>query len=96
MPEIEVGEEQEGPNCWSYDVTVFDGGRTHRYAVTLSWSDYDLWSGGSAPPSKVIERAFLFLLDNEPPTAIMSKFDCSVIRRYFPEVDAWMKKRGAG
>ncbi|MEX0655575.1 MAG: hypothetical protein WD534_14700 [Phycisphaeraceae bacterium] len=87
MPDIEIGPETEGDNNWSYEVRVFDAGRTHEYAVTLSWSDYDLWSRGRVPPSQVVEAAFRFLLEREPAGAILPKFDCSVIRRYFPEVD---------
>ena len=87
MAEIEIGEETEGENQWSYDVTVYDNGRTHRYQVTLSFQDYDHWSHGRVPPSQVVRAAFAFLLDREPAGSILSKFDCSVIRRYFPEVD---------
>lgn len=87
MAEIEIGREQESDNQWRYDVTVFDAGRTHHYDVTLSYADYDLWSHGRVAPSRVVEAAFEFLLDHEPATSIMSRFDCSVIRRYFPQVD---------
>jgi hypothetical protein len=87
MAEIEVGIETEAGNHWAYDVTVFDEGRKHDYRVTLSFQDYDLWSRGRVSPSRVVESAFEFLLANEPASAIMAKFDCSVIRRYFPQVD---------
>lgn len=87
MADIEIGEEQEGESQWSYDVAVYDGGKTHRYRVTLSFQDYDHWSRGRVAPSEVVRAAFAFLLDREPAGAILSKFDCSVIRRYFPEVD---------
>ena len=87
MADIEVGIETEAANHWAYDVSVFDGGRKHDYRVTLSFQDYDLWSRGRVSPSRVVESAFEFLLANEPASAIMSKFDCSVIRRYFPKVD---------
>ena len=87
MADIEVGEETEGSNHWAYDVSVFDGGCKHDYRVTLSFQDYDLWSRGRVSPSRVVESAFEFLLKNEPASAIMTKFDCSVIRRYFPQVD---------
>lgn len=87
MADIEVGEETEASNHWAYAVSVFDGGRKHDYAVTLSFQDYDLWSRGRVSPSRVVETAFQFLLANEPAGSIMSKFDCSVIRRYFPQVD---------
>lgn len=87
MAEVEVGQETEHQSHWSYDVRVYADGRTHDFLVTLSFQDYDLWSRGRVAPSRVIEAAFAFLLDNEPASAIMKKFDCSVIRRYFPQVD---------
>lgn len=87
MAEIEVGEETEARHHWAYAVSVFDAGRKHDYAVTLSFQDYDLWSRGRVSPSRVVETAFRFLLANEPAGSIMSRFDCSVIRRYFPQVD---------
>lgn len=87
MAEIEIGPETEGENRWHYEVTVYDGGRAHRYEVTLGFADYDLWSKGIKPPSEVVKSAFGFLLEREGAEAILSRFDCSVIRRYFPEVD---------
>jgi hypothetical protein len=92
MSEIEIGEETAGQNQWSYPVRVFAGGQTYDYQVTLSWSDYDLWCRGRVAPSEVVERIFEFLLHREPPSAIMSKFDCSVVRRYFPDVDEELPK----
>jgi len=84
---IEIGQEREGNNQWSYDVAVHDGSQAYEYTVTLGWSDYDLWSRGRTSPSKVVEAAFRFLLEKEPADQIKSRFDCSIIRRYFPEVD---------
>lgn len=92
MPVITIGTETEEQNRWRYAVTVEDGGATHRYDVTLSWSDYDLWSHGRVAPEKVVRAAFEFLLSREPATSILSKFDCAVIRRYFPDVDAELPK----
>ena len=87
MPEIEIGTETESATGWSYDVTLYADGRAHRYDVTMSFQDYDLWSHGTAAPSRVVEAAFKFLLAHEPPGEIMSRFDLSVIRRYFPKID---------
>lgn len=92
MAEIEIGTETEGQNQWSYQVRVFGAGRTHEYDVTLSFSDYDLWSKGRVPPSKVVRAAFEFLLERESAGEILSRFDCSLIRRYFPEVDRELPK----
>ena len=87
MAEIEVVTETESAKGWAYHVRVFDAGRTHDYQTTLSWADYDLWCRGRIPPEKVVKAAFAFLLTREPASAILPKFDCSVIRRYFPDVD---------
>lgn len=92
MAEIEIISETEGRNAWSYTVRVFTDGRKHDYTVTLAWSDYDLWSHGRVAPERVVQAAFEFLLAREPATSILAKFDCSVIRRYFPDVDRELPK----
>lgn len=85
---IEIGTETEGHNNWGYQVAVRQDGQRHEYQVTLSWPDYDLWSHGRVAPEKVVKAAFEFLLERETATSILPKFDCALIRRYFPEVDA--------
>ena len=92
MTQINIAREIEGKNNWTYEVQLTDGGQSHDYKVTLSWSDYDLWSHGRVAPEKVVHAAFEFLLQRESPSMILSKFDCSVIRRYFPEVDQELPK----
>ena len=62
------------------------------FKVTLSWADYDLWCHGRVAPQRVVQAAFEFLLSRENASSILSKFDCSVIRRYFPEVDRELPK----
>jgi len=92
MTQIDVKREIEGRNQWRYEVTLDDGGDTYDYDVTLSWQDYDLWTRGRVPPNRVVEAAFKFLLQREPASSILSKFDCSLIRRYFPQVDQELPK----
>lgn len=92
MPTIHIGTETEGPNNWSYEVQVRDEDKTHDYRVTLSWQDYDLWSHGRVAPEKVVRAAFEFLLQREPASSILPKFDCSLIRRYFADVDRELPK----
>lgn len=87
MARIEVKTEQDSGRGWSFGVEVEGEGQPHRYTVTLSWSDYDLWSHGQVAPERVVRAAFEFLLRREGAGAILSKFDCALIRRYFPEVD---------
>ena len=93
MATIDIGTETEGPNHWANEVQVRDNGHVYDYRVTLSWADYDLWSHGRVPPEKVVRAAFEYLLERESADSILSKFDCSVIRRYFAEVDRELPKR---
>ena len=70
----------------TFDVTVSAASvTTHRvtvpraYAVKLGGEDVDV--------PTLLERSFEFLLDREPNTSILSRFDLSVIGRYFPEYE---------
>lgn len=45
-------------------------------------------AAGRASPEDCIRAAFAFLLDREPKESILSRFDVTVISRYFPEFDA--------
>ncbi len=87
MAEIEIQHEREGDRGWQYQAVVCADGRRYELAISLSFSDYDLWSRGRVPPERVVQAALTFLLTREGPESILSKFDCSVIRRYFPQVD---------
>jgi len=88
---VEIGQESEEPRRWRYEVFVHEGEEEgqvrHAFEVTLNWADYDHWSHGRVAPQRVVDAVFRFLLEREPPSAILRKFDCSLVRRYFPEVD---------
>ncbi len=92
MATVEIGIETECSNHWSYEVQVVEGQVRHDFRVTLGWSDYDLWSRGRVAPERVVKAAFEFLLEREPVSSILPKFDCSIIRRYFSEVDRELPK----
>ncbi|MEF2554262.1 hypothetical protein VQ042_23540 [Aurantimonas sp. A2-1-M11] len=67
----------------AFSVTV--DGASH--AVTMSSADYRRLSGDRCAPDTCIHAAFRFLLDREPKDAIMTRFDISVIGRYFLEFE---------
>jgi hypothetical protein len=92
MVDVNVKTEEDSPRGWRFEVELSENGTRKSYDVTLSWSDYDLWSHGQFAPERVVKAAFKFLLEREPMDAILAKFDCAVIRRYFPEVDRELAK----
>ena len=68
-----------------YQAEATVGGR--RYAYHVSVPD-DLVERVGAEPAAIVRATIAFLLDREPPTSIMERFDCSVVSRFFPEYEA--------
>ena len=66
----------------------FPGGQT-RHAVSVTRGDLARWGRGEggAEVAELVRRSFEFLLEREPPTSILRRFDLAVIQRYFPEYD---------
>ena len=79
MAQIEIESIGDG----RYHVTVEEDGSKSSHEVTVQPGDRERFGGGSA--DQLIEASFRFLLDREPKESIMSRFDLSVISRYFPE-----------
>ena len=75
-----------GADPLAFDVEVSEGRGATRHRVTVSAADCARLSGG-APAQRLVEAAFRFLLDREPKESILSRFDLSVIARYFPEFE---------
>ena len=75
--------------AWECDVTVVSGGVRTEHAVTVSAAALARWGRGSAQEDVVdlVRRSFEFLLEREPATSILRRFDLSVIESYFPEYD---------
>ena len=70
-----------------FDVTVHDLNGESRHQVTVARKTCEKLGGGGHTPERLLEASFRFLLDREPKEAILSRFDVSVIARYFPEFE---------
>jgi hypothetical protein len=75
-----------------YEVTVTDGTVTI-HQVTLKEADRVRLSGADISGDALIAESFRFLLEREPNTSILRKFDLSVIGSYFPEYERDIRKR---
>jgi hypothetical protein len=91
---IEVRAEARGED-WLCDVTVDQSGRRTRHAVTVRRADLERWADGTAREDveSLVAKSFDFLLEREPPSAILSTFDLSVIQRYFADYDRTFTRR---
>jgi len=80
---------------WLCDVTVDQSGRRTRHAVTVRRADLDRWAEGTEREDveSLVARSFDFLLEREPPSAILTTFEISVIQGYFGEYDTAFRRR---
>lgn len=76
----------------TFRVTV-EGAPTTTHAVTVDPEYHQKLTGGSCTPEVLVERSFAFLLEREPNTAILRRFDLPIIGRYFPEYEREIEKR---
>lgn len=80
MAEIDVTHESAD----DYTVEVRDAGGASRHRVTVPADDLERYGGGVSA-EELLEASFRFLLEREPKEAILSRFEISVIERYFSE-----------
>lgn len=73
-------------NKSTYEVTVQARTPT-THIVTVSNDDANRLTGGDATPLQLVEQSFQFLLQREPNTSILRRFDLPLIGHYFPEYE---------
>ncbi len=92
---VSLGAETETDHGWTYEVAIdrADGRRTtHR--VTLAWVDHDHLSGGSTPPSKVVEGVLRAALPELSARPLPERFDIATVRRLVPDLVERMRLPG--
>ncbi len=73
-----------------YRVTVAAGAET-QHLVTVDPDFHEELTGGKVSVEQLVEDSFRFLLDREPNTSILRRFDLRVIGHYFPEYQKTMR-----
>jgi hypothetical protein len=76
-----------------FRVRVIETGSETTHQVTLDPKDAKRLAGDAVEAETLIRKSFEFLLEHEPKESILSRFDLSVISRYFPEYEREMKRR---
>jgi hypothetical protein len=79
-----------GAGRWRVEVQA-DSRSTHE--VTIPAGYLEKLGVAAAAPERVLEESFRFLLEREPNTSILSRFDLPVIARYFPEYERDIARR---
>jgi hypothetical protein len=76
-----------------FRVRVIEAGSETAHQVTLNPKDLAKFAPEAAKPEDLIRKSFEFLLEREPKESILSRFDLSIISRYFPEYEREIKRR---
>jgi hypothetical protein len=76
-----------------FRVRVSESGTETAHDVTATPNDYARLTNGKVDPEELVRRSFEFLLEREPKESILTRFDLSVISRYFPEYEREIRRR---
>jgi hypothetical protein len=76
-----------------FRVRIIEAGGETIHDVTVTPNDYARLTNGKVDPEELVRRSFEFLLEREPKESILTRFDLSVISRYFPEYVKEIKRR---
>ena len=72
-----------------FAVEVREGRGSSRHTVTCDPALFQRLAGARGVGAEVfIEAVFAFLLEREPKESILSRFDVSIVSRYFPEFES--------
>ena len=69
-----------------FEVTI-SGSVATQHEVTITDIAHHHLTNGRATKEELLDFSFKFLLDREPNTSILSKFEITVISQYFPEYE---------
>ncbi len=70
-----------------FAVTVEEKGTKTEYTVTLDDNYWQDLTGGKITKEEFIKNSFEFLLKRESKESILSRFNLTVIKSYFPEFE---------
>ena len=77
---------------WTCHVTVSGPGPATSHEVAVRAEDLARLSPGATDPADLVARSFAYLLEREPKTSILRRFDLTVIGRYFPEWERTIRR----
>jgi hypothetical protein len=78
----------EDEDGFVFDVSI----EGREYEVLLTREYYQKLTGGDIGPEDLVLKSFEFLLEREPASSILPKFELSIISNYFPEYEEEISK----
>jgi hypothetical protein len=71
--------------AWECRVIIGDPERDPEYVVGVTRGELEKYARGGTEPTGLVEESFRFLLEREPASSILRRFNLSDIERYYPE-----------
>lgn len=94
MTTIDVHCSADPGGDWTCAVVLRDDDRdVSSHEVTVRSADLARLAPDAADPTDLVERSFAFLLEREPPSSILRRFDLLEIARYFPDYERVIRGR---
>ena len=84
---VSVRRSSDDSDQFVLEVRVAEGRDETRHEVTLTKKDYARLARAGETAEAFVERCFAFLLAREPKESILTRFDVSVIARYFSDFE---------
>lgn len=79
---VRIESEREAPGGWSFIVHIDSpDAEPTSHELTLSWPDYEFWSHGLIPPSRIAEAVVRGTLQLAPDFRPPARLDASTCRR---------------
>lgn len=91
MYHISITKKVENKDRSVFRVGVSKNTDTYDYTVTVKTDYYAKLCKKTGTMEDLVKKSFKFLLDREPPEAILKSFDLSVIQMYFPDYEETIK-----
>jgi len=85
---IEVKEKKQN----EFAVAVEERGARTEHIVTLDNTYWQRLTDGKTTKEELIKKSFQFLLEREPKESILSRFNLTMIKAYFPEFEEEIKR----
>lgn len=92
MAEIEIKKQKETEDSWRFEVGIKEEDSQTLHLVTVDKDYFAKFSNNFSLPEELVKKSFEFLLEREPKESILSEFNISVIKTYFPEYEEEIKK----
>jgi len=84
---IRIETETEIAAGWTFVALLGVEPDPRRCRVSLSWADYDLWSGGDVAPEEVVRAVLEFVLERRSAAEVPERFDAALVRRWYRDAD---------